>query len=158
MSNQVVERSFEKAIDAFGPATAIRRHDFDELSQWVKEALAKRYPQSRKLAFSRLTSLPWNSIQADILRAVGSRKYERIHQISNILFTTDLLNINTIKKIGFVVNGTLAVISRKSPNISFLVTAMMLNEHAKDAKVETYILYRLLNGEPRVKTGLLSKV
>lgn len=160
-----------KDMEAFGetfeywkrqvkPLRDLDKHTVPELVGWVDSALDEDYPHSRKSAFAKLSGANWKDIRRDIMETVESQNYAKIHRLNNIL-NIDLLNMEVARKIGAVVNGTLAVIKdRDSPGRSAAKLALLqtFNEELKNAKLETYLLYRRLGGKPRLSFGFLSKV
>lgn len=133
------------------------RHPVDEIITWLLEAMDSRYPQNRKKAFEIVTKRDWGTIRAEIIQAVTSQKYEEIHRLRDAMLGLDLLFNEDLMKSGLIIDGTLAVISGKNPNIALFTVLSMLNEKTKDSKLETYLLYRYFAGEPKLSNGFLQK-
>jgi hypothetical protein len=142
------------------PLRDLVKYTGEEVASWVKVALDETYPRSRKIAFARITGMSWDKIRSEIIQTVAAQNYSGIHRMNNLL-SLDLLDFKIAKKIGAVIDGTLAVIKDKdSPSRSAMKLAIlaMLNEELKNAKLETYLLYRRLAGKPRLSFGFLNRV
>ncbi|MDD2778355.1 MAG: hypothetical protein PHI16_05670, partial [Methanocellales archaeon] len=82
------------------------RHSVNEVISWVIETMDSRYPQNRKKAFEILTKKDWETIRAEILKAVTSQKYDEIHRIRDAMSGCDLLFNEELIKSGLIVDGT----------------------------------------------------
>jgi hypothetical protein len=151
----VSEEPWKDLASNLKPVEMIDRHTFEELSKWVRDALDSTYTESRKEAFMKLVGRPWEKIESDIVIAVDSRDYARIHERNEVLLL-DLLDPDVVKRIGKVIDGTLGLLRGDSTDM--LAKLLTANRYMKDAKVETYILYRLLGGRPRIRYSIFYKV
>lgn len=133
------------------------RHSVDEVISWVIESMDTRYPQNRKKAFEIVTKRNWVTIRAEIIQTVTSQKYEEIHKLRDAMLGLDLLFNKDLIRSGLIIDGTLAVISGKNPNVTLFTVLSMLNAETKDSKLETYLLYRYFAGEPKLPNGFLQK-
>jgi hypothetical protein len=135
----------------------LEKRSAEELVSWVIEAIDTQYPQIRKTAFTIVTKQNWNNIRSAIIRAVKLQDFEEIHKIRRAMLSTDLLFNEDLTKKGIIIDGSLAVFSEKSPNITLFVLLDMINEQSRNPKLETYLLYRYLAGKPRLSNGFRRK-
>lgn len=122
----------------------------DELISWVVEAMDTRYPENRKRAFEILSKQKWNDIRAEIIQTVRAQQYGEIHKLTELMSHTDLLFNKTLQDKGLIIDGSLAIITSK---IDLILLTQMLNPEVKDPKLETYLLYRLFAGKPKLSNG-----
>jgi hypothetical protein len=133
------------------------RHSPEEVISWVIGAMDTRYPQNRKKAFEIVTKKNWGTIRDEIIQTVTSQNYEEIHKLRDAMLGLDLLFNKDLIRSGLIIDGTLAVISGKNPNIALFTLLSVLNAKAKDSKLETYLLYRYFAGEPKLPNGFFQK-
>ena len=130
----------------------LNKHSTSELLSWVVEAMDTRYPASRKKAFEIVIKRRWNDIKAEIIQIVQSQNFEELHKLRDSMLKADLLLNKELLKNGLIVDGTLAVITNTS-NVGLFIVVGMISENTKDAKLETYLLYRYFAGKPRLSNG-----
>ena len=127
----------------------------DELISWVIEAMDTRYPENRKRAFELLTKRNWNDIRDEIIQTVSAQQYNEIHKLTELMSNTDLLFNKTLHDRGVIIDGSLAIITSK---IGLILLTQTLNPEIKDPKLETYLLYRLFAGKPKLPNSFHTKV
>jgi len=132
------------------------KHPVTEVVNWVVEALDHQYPAEWKKAYEIVRRMTWSDIRAEIIQTVQSQDYEKIHHLADEMMKTDLLfNRDIIERVKIVKDmGNLAYFYDKNPLLPSLQT---LNEGLKDAKLETYLLYRYFAGKPKLSNGFLKK-
>jgi hypothetical protein len=135
----------------------LEKHSVEEVVSWVREAIDTQYPSDRKTAFAIVSKQNWNNIRSVIIRAVKAQNYEEIHKIREAMLSTDLLFNKDLTRKGIIIDGTLAVISSKSPDIPLFLQLHMINAESKDPKLEAYLLYRYLAGRPKLPNGFRKK-
>ncbi len=132
------------------------KHSVTEVISWALEALNFNYPSEYKRAYEIVAKMNWDDIRAEITQAVKSQDYEKILTITEGMLNARLLTVEVIKEMKKDL-GNLAVFYDKNPNIQLIIALKMLNEQAKDPKLQTYILYRYLCGKPRLSNGFMNK-
>jgi hypothetical protein len=135
----------------------LKKHPVAEIVSWVEEALDYQYPMNHKKAFEIIVKMKWVNIRTEIIQTVKSQEFGKIRKLTDGMLGTDLLfNMEVIRNMNPVKDlGTLAVLSRDG--IPLLTGLLLLNSEAKDPKIESYILYRYLNGQPKLSNGFMSK-
>jgi hypothetical protein len=135
----------------------LNKHPISEVISWVIEAMDVKYPPNRKRAFEIVTKRSWSDIRVEVIQTVTSQKFEDIHKLRSAMIGLDLLFNKELLKSGLIIDGSLAVFSRKSRNIALFTLLPMISEGTKDTKLETYLLYRYFMGEPKLSNGFLQK-
>lgn len=137
------------------------KHPVTEVVKWTVEALDYQYPADWKKAYEIVRRMTWSDIRAEIIQTVESQNYEKIHRLTDEMLKTDLLyNMDVRKNMKIVRDlGNLAVFYDKNPDYRLLILLPTLNsmKEFKDAKLETYLLYRYFTGKPRLSNGFLKK-
>jgi len=137
------------------------KHSASDVIAWVKEALIYHYPSGYRRAFEITKKRKWNEIRAEMIDAVQSQDYEKIHNLREDMLKTDLLinaeMIEYMRKMKRVVDlGNLAVFYGKQ-NMGLFLVCSVANTMFKNAKLESYLLYLSLMGKPRFSNGLFDK-
>lgn len=160
MTTEKNDQMKEIAFDSMKKIKALQdlsKHSSDEVITWVVEALDHQYPSEYKDAYEIVTKMKWSSIRSEIVQAVKSQDYEKIHAFTEGMLSARLLNMEVLRNMKKPKDlGNLAVFYDK-PNIRLLICLNMLNNEAKDSKIETYILYRYLCGKPKLSNGFMNK-
>lgn len=137
------------------------KHTGSDVIAWVKEALTCQYPSEYKRAFEITKKRKWNEIRGEIIDAVESQDYQKIHNLREDMLKTDLLlnaeMIEHMKKMKKIIDlGNLAVFYGKQ-NMGLFLMCSLGNTMFKNAKLESYLLYLSLMGKPRFSNGLFDK-
>jgi hypothetical protein len=134
------------------------KHSVTEVVSRVVEALDYHYPADWKRTYEIVRKKAWNDIRAEIIQTVESQNYVEIHKLTDEMLKTDLLfNTEVIKNMKKITDmGNLAFFYDKQPHRTLVLLAT-LNKELKDAKIETYLLYRNFSGKPRLSNGFLKK-
>jgi len=156
MTNKSLHEDLKKKIKALQD---LDKHPVTEVISWVVDALDYQYPADWKKAYEIVRRKTWGDIRAEIIQTVESQNYEKIHGLTEEMLKTDLLfNTDVIKKMKITRDlGNLAVFYDKNPNRTLMALLRTSNEKFKDAKLETYLLYRHFTGKPRLSNGFLKK-
>lgn len=133
----------------------LEKHSAEEVVSWVKKAIDTQYPAVWKKAYEIVRRMTWGDIRTEIFQTVESQDYEKIHHLLDEMLKTDLLNRDIMEKLKIVKDmGNLAVFYDRNLLLPVLQT---INEEVKDAKLETYLLYRCFMGKPRLSNGRFRK-
>ena len=127
-----------------------------EVVNWVKETLTYQYPKVYRRAFEIVRKRAWSDINADIIATVESQDYEKIHSLTEEMLSANLLTPEIIQMAGRDLGNLVAFYDNK-PNIQLILAISFGNTMFKDARLETYLLYRYLTGKPKLLNGLFKK-
>jgi hypothetical protein len=154
--NEPSKEFLYNAKDKIKALQDLDRHSSNEVASWTLTALDFSYPYEYKKAFEIVTKRKWDDIRAEIMQAVKSQNYQQISTITEGMLNARLLSPEIIREFGKDL-GNLAVFYDRNPNKQLIIALILVNNEAKDPKLQTYILYRYLCGKPMLSNGFLNK-